>query len=1021
MIRAHSQRRKLIVALLAASTTGTVAAAADRNTEFVAALRAAGWDDTAVQFIDWVEVSPLMTDEFGRQISFERAVSLAAQGRQSRDRNEQTQLLRQAAENFQQFAGDDPESTRALDALRQSAHLYVELALAKLAVAAPLPDETAAAEIARREAREGFDHAATATEQLLGLCTDRLADLPKPTVIQSDPEAKALRDLLRNRQAEARFLLALISFESARAYEPESDERREALGQAWNGFGKLHEEFRDTQVGSSSRLYQGRCAQQQGDYAKALGCYQDLIQPTPVNPEFRRLAARAFRYRAECYLAQDKPDDAIRECEEWLSTSRPEERKNPEWLEVAFRLADSYQAHLKNSDNGARDAKRVESEVRTLLRDVADDPNEFQREARLALASLAQRGAGTSDFANFSEALAAGRTALELMSSSKLAARLASENNPDAVAELENDAVRSRDDARRAFETAVDLADRQTPLEQINMARYYLCALDWEDGRLEDAAVLGEFIASRYPEHEFAPNAANIALWAWDKLHRESRAAAPAGADAGAFAGRKLAETAQLVASRWPNAPEADRAVSILINVALGENRIDEAEELLAKLPANRRASAELTLGAALWRQYLQTTEGRDAQFDEAANALREKAAGLLSSGFAAYRDAAEPSAGATISTLCYVQLLLSRGEWQPALEALEDLAVGPLTLVQSESDAAAQPEVMLETYKLALRAYLAAQPPRRDEAQDAMKSLDEFVAKQGGDATEKLASVYLSLGLQLQRQMKDLSAAGQDARAEEVAAAFGDVLARVAARPNGGDWKLLNWVAQTNLQIGQGLRGDRARPYLERAQQSLEAVLAAAQQGNDGAPDAAQVLGVRKRLADCLVAMGKYQQGVEQYALLLRDRPAMLDVQQAAAAAYQAWGAAEERPEAIDQAIRGAAAGRDGRNLVWGWLRLATAADGARRRAAEMAASDAKAAQDATRYTEIFFEARYNIARARFLGATIAQGGARRDQLEAAQKNIESMRTLYPDLGGPKWKAAFESLLKQIGEELTK
>jgi hypothetical protein len=28
-------------------------------------------------------------------------------------------------------------------------------------------------------------------------------------------------------------------------------------------------------------------------------------------------------------------------------------------------------------------------------------------------------------------------------------------------------------------------------------------------------------------------------------------------------------------------------------------------------------------------------------------------------------------------------------------------------------------------------------------------------------------------------------------------------------------------------------------------------------------------------------------------------------------------------------------------------------------------------------------------------------------------------MRTLYPELGGPKWKAAFDALLKQVNQEL--
>ena len=76
------------------------------------------------------------------------------------------------------------------------------------------------------------------------------------------------------------------------------------------------------------------------------------------------------------------------------------------------------------------------------------------------------------------------------------------------------------------------------------------------------------------------------------------------------------------MATRWPDAPEAASATSILINVAIRENRIDEAEQLLAKLPEGARAGAELSLGAALWTQYLAMTAGRNVPFDEAAAAL---------------------------------------------------------------------------------------------------------------------------------------------------------------------------------------------------------------------------------------------------------------------------------------------------------------------------------------------------------------------------------------------------------------
>ena len=216
---------------------------------------------------------------------------------------------------------------------------------------------------------------------------------------------------------------------------------------------------------------------------------------------------------------------------------------------------------------------------------------------------------------------------------------------------------------------------------------------------------------------------------------------------------------------------------------------------------------------------------------------LRDKAARLLTSGFEGVRTRGEASTSAAIGSLYLVQLLLTRGDWQEALNVLEDKKVGPLTLVSEQNDATSQPEFVLETYKAALRAYLSAQPPKRDEAQAMMVKLDKFVADAGGAAAEQLTRIYVGLGLQLQRQIKELTAAGQGVQAQQVAAAFGDVLDHVAQRPDAGDWAIRNWIAQTNLQIGEGLKGADAKRYLDRARAAYEAVLEAAKTGGAGRP----------------------------------------------------------------------------------------------------------------------------------------------------------------------------------------
>jgi tetratricopeptide (TPR) repeat protein len=987
--------------------------AADRNLEFLAALREAGWNDTAAAYVEWVQDSPLMTEEFRQQLPMERATSLAAQARAVRTRDEQLKLLMQAAENFAQMAATDSQSPAALDALRQAANMYAELALKTLDDAAsrsgPALDEV------RKASLEHFDHAMTLAADLLTRVTARLASMPKPVVAMADPELKVERQELSDRKVETEFLIALLTFRRSEAFDEKSPERNATLDDASEKFGELISTYEvKSVVGATSRFYQGRCAQEQGDYAQAQDCYEDLLREPPGDrPELRALAARAARYDAECLIELDKLDEAIRVGKKCLADMKPEERERAEWLEVAFQLASAYKKQLAEPGQRAAVTKRLETEMHELLRNVAAHPNDYQFDARLALASSLNADASGKDYKTFADALADGKAALELMNSSLLAINVARENNPDGVAGLQRDSEASKQEARRAFEAAISLADRETPISEVNVARYYLSWLMWEAGRIEEAAVLGEFIATRYPEDEFGAAAAKIALAAWERIYQQARSGENATPGAGAFAAQKLTQISQVIATRWPTAPEAASAINILIAVALREDRIPEAQQLLAKLPADARGAAELSLGTALWTKYLQTSAGREGEFDEGAGKLRDQAGALLASGFEAVRKEGEPSTNSAVGVLYYVQLLLARGDGQAARAVLEDKAVGPLTLVETKSAAASRPEFVVEAYKAALRVYLTAQPPDRERSQAMIAALEQFVANQDGASSDQLTKVYIGLGRQLQRQLKSYTAANNTLAAQQLAAAFGDLLAQVAKRLGDDEWAIQNWLAQTNLELGQILKGPDAVAYLTRARAAYAAVLAAAAKGGAGAPHADTMLAVRKRLGDCHIALGEYQNGLEQYVELLKIRPKMLDVQEAAAAAFQTWGREKKIPGPLLQAIHGAVPQPDGKKLIWGWVRIATAADDAQRKASNPA--------DAARYEDMFFEARFNSAQSRYLIATLASPATRRAEFESAKQIVDSMRTLYPALGGPKWKAEFDQLLKQINQELAK
>ena len=146
-----------------------------------------------------------------------------------------------------------------------------------------------------------------------------------------------------------------------------------------------------------------------------------------------------------------------------------------------------------------------------------------------------------------------------------------------------------------------------------------------------------------------------------------------------------------------------------------------------------------MKLGSALWTQYLAMTSGRDAQFDEAANALRDKAATLLTSGFAALAGERRADVPGAIGALYLVQLLLARGDAAGALEVLEDVNVGPLTLVEAEAPSRHAAGVRAgDVQGRAADVPVGAAAAARRSA-GMMTALDEFAADQGGAAAEQL------------------------------------------------------------------------------------------------------------------------------------------------------------------------------------------------------------------------------------------------------------------------------------------
>jgi len=985
--------------------------AADLAAKFLDGLRERGWHDVAMEYLDRAQGDPLASSEFLDRIDFERAITQVALAREAIQDKQRQALLEKATTGFEEFAKSHRKSAYYLEALTQAGELLNEQALVFLSKADQIPSQAQEEQHLRRAARENFSAATGILDTLLKDCASQIASLPKAAILQRDAKSRAKSLKLRDLQAKARLRLASIQFEKSRTYPEKSAEHSKSLAEATKAFAKLSEDYDGTRAGYFCMLFEGRCLQAAGKLDAALDSYYNVIgQPSP-DPQLRTLMARAYRRRAECFLAAGEPDKAIDECRDWLRDARGDERRGVHWQAVAYRLAEAYLAKSKDIPD-RNEVSRLQSDARKLYREIAKVPGEFQNRAKAALVSSG--GKIKSVAANsFGEALAAGKEALGQMNSSSLAARLAEENNPAAVEDLRKQADLSKKAARQYFEKSLRLVDEETPLEELLTARYYLCWLYWQDGRLQESAVIGSYLARRYSDSKFAPGAARLALASYERLFNEAKRSGDP-ANSLRFESQRLSSIAQLIIERWPDSDDASTAMNLLINIALGEDRLEEAEQLLGKLPADRRAAAELSLGGSMWTRYLQMTSGTPGPAPEEVAAWKDRASKFLSSGFEQLRKNKNPSSAEATAVLYFAQLLLAQGKSDQAVRVLEDPKVGPLSLVADPASMQQRPEFARETYKAALRAYVSVNPPQRDRAQQMMELLESAVSGKQ-DSERLLTNIYVSLGLQLQQQISELSAAGKTDKASVVAASFEDLLKRVTERSDGNDWKIRIWIAQTNLQLGSGLLGEDASRYLEQAENIYREILAEVKKDAHFAPSEIAVLGVRKRLGDCLLSQQKFEEAYRQYTQILEEKSNLLELQQATAMALQNWGTETGNLQKLELAILGALPQKDRQNLVWGWLRLATKADQQRKKAERAPGNLPANERKAAKYRDLFFEARYHAAEARFEAARIAGGATGKKHLQTAQRSVQSMKRLYPGLGGPKWQRAFDELLQRI------
>lgn len=950
---------------LAILACGVASSSADTATRFVEQLRAEGHGDLVLEYLDRAADDPLVSDAFRERIPYERMATIVEQARSVAD----------PAERLRALESVEPELRKLASRNDQAKSLLTDVADATA---------TASADSARRRALEARrqaegrprDNALKTSRRGIDAARDRLGDAEKLIVaereclkgVQPTSDEGERRADLGARLGLVRLLRARLLHEKAETYADKSKDRQQLNRDAAKQLGELYQKYSKWGVGLYAHLYEGRCYRLLGEKQLALAAIEDLTsQPAPT-ADLRRVVTLAHAERAALLRGIGKADEALEKPAVWLDDLSSGEGKGPEAATLRYQLALAALEKAEAADGAVQ--RKLQREAREWLGDAARVPSEVQSDARERWAAVtASLGLKAKPPKTFEEAVRFGGEAIQAM----LAFDMASKGAEGAEADrLEGQRAESFEAAYTALSAAAKLADNKTPPAEAARARYQLAWLDWDRGDAEKAAERAEKVARDPASSKSAEQAARLALAALERLDR----------DGDSTASMRLQELAKYAIGRWPDDEIAGAAATVLISDALRSGDFAAAERLVADLPERQRTALSLRLAVASWEQNKSSAENR-------VGAL----AGL-SKAFDASARKGDDSPLMVTAALYLAGTALDAADTDRARKLLRDPKHGPATRVASGTAPADKPVFKLAALKALLRVESLSGKSTTETIEQTAATISEAPAQQvGGDRA------WLGVAVPL---LADLQRVSDEPEAASVAATLASILERLGGVEQAGDWNTRLWIAQARLRCGESLADEAAaKASVEAGSAAFASLIDRAEATPGFAPSPTAVLAARLRLAECERELGEHAAAVETLTKMLASGAVLLDVQRVAAQTLQEWGEASSDANHFEEAIAGTRPGDDGKNLIWGWSKLAAIAG-------RFAGADPKR-------RDLYFEAWRNVAASRYESALLANGTLRSDQLRKAAGTIRALQRKNPELGGKASKRAFDRLLREI------
>ncbi len=1027
--------------LVAAASWLAPAQAVEPARDFLEALRSRGYYDVAIDYLATIEGNPAVPVTFKETLQFERGLTLVQGAKFQRDIAIREKWLDDAQQVLNQFVSSQGNSPLINSARSQLGNLLVERARLKMKKS----EKQVGADKTKlmTEARGMYSEGKVVFEKLVDELREKLKAYPASITEKSDPKKYDERERLRMDFLQAQLLVAATVEELAETY-PKGPEQTKAYTDAGEGYKKIYENYRTRMAGLYARLYQARCHQKLGKHKEAIGYFTELLSNPDTPDAFHTLRVKTIEQALDSWLAEKMHKEIMDKAYSVVNEARANEDKTAEFMEMRVKIAEAAKLRVaelrKEKPVNANEVKKLLTAGRKFATEASRATGPWQEKARKLIADFAggdaEAVAQKPDPKTFVDARNAGKDAIQKMNDSDLivkqvSLRLPSISNPQEKAILQQqieDARKAsneaRADANQFLNVALRLADQDTDINDLNLLRYFVCFLSYNEEKFYEAIVLGEFLATKYPDAQGSRPCAKIAMASYLKLYAQAK---PDDRD---FESQQIVSICDYIVKKWPDQPEAEDALNTLIPFMIREKKLDKALEFLNKIAADspNRGIAELKTGQALWAAYLEgQRETREWDKDPASapdadtvtkrktelEELKKQAKSILIAGVDRMQAAGEISNVVATAVLSLAQIYVDTNEPAKCVEKLEDPKLGVLTLIKSKHASTQKEGFEVEAFKIALRAYISTLGTSKDTAGTIKKAKEmmDLLEKSMGNTPDgklKLIAIYVALARDLQTQLEIADPKSKEALGQGFEVFLGEV-SKGATELN-----VLYWVAETYRGMGESFLTTKnvvppqAKTYLEKAMEIYNKIIALGKT-NKSFLTANMADSIRMQIAKANRTLNKYKESVDIFEEILRVSPTKLPVQVEAARTYQTWaGFGPKFADYYRLAIVGARPdtktadkAKQGKNIIWGWNEIA------------------KMTSNNPKYSDQFHEARYNLTLCRYQWALYEKDETvKKDRMKQAKLDIAQTLGLY-DAPGPKWETQYDGLMKRIQKSL--